>query len=405
MPVEKPLTADDIKPGVRVRFRGGEVLRIVAVDEAEGRVQLVSEEPDPSLERSVSGMLRPLLDGRTRYTVVESPDDTPLHRLRDGTTGTTLEALTEALREVEALSAALGWMPVSIREAIRTGNVKAATEWATRGESFAADQQAIINSLRGKVADLDRQLAETVEHAMKVDTENERLKAEPAAKTRDAALDRLVRQDKDIEELRKHVERQTKIIGTVSAEKRALEREKAAIDASFQRESREHAETANKLDDWRDKWAVVTAGLRDAIEAIGDMTGFTEAAYYAEKYGIAETVARLQKLLPESFHPPAQAPEITGESGPGIVSPVAAPAAFVHPFMPPGACPADTGRGPCPHVSPVATEDSGATVDRGADDAWAAKELRVILDDATFDERHGDDGRRAVEHAIRALAP
>ena len=95
--------------------------------------------------------------------------------------------------------------------------------------------------------------------------------------------------------------------------------------------------------------------------------------YWGLREGTAAAIARFRAIA-ESFHPTAQAPVTTGESAPGI-------------------------------VSPVATKDSVATVARGADDAWAAKLLRFILDDVTFDERHGDDGRRAVEHAIRALAP
>lgn len=125
-------------------------------------------------------------------------DDPPLHRLRDGTTGTTLEALAEAQREVEGLE----------RE-------KAALEGQVEVE-------------RGQIAIRERQVA-----------------------------------DGDVL--------------WMAASKRAREAEQ-------QRDA-------------------LAAGLADALDALADMSGFTEAAYYAEKYGVVETMTRLRALLPTPRNP------------------------------------------------------------------------------------------------------
>lgn len=71
MPAEKPLTADEIKPGVRVRGPGGNVFRIVRV--ADGTVAMALEDASPEWERGAAQMLEPLFSGVPRYTVV-GPD-------------------------------------------------------------------------------------------------------------------------------------------------------------------------------------------------------------------------------------------------------------------------------------------------------------------------------------------
>lgn len=293
-----------------------------------------------------------------------------------------------------------GWLPLSVREWVAGRGQPMMQEDALTelAEAFMCLRTRGTPDPRdARIADLERQLAETVEHTLAVDAENERLKAEPAAKTRDAALDRLVRQDKDIDELRKHVERQTKIIGTVSEEKRALEKQVEVTTAEretardFVAEAlRENRRLEDVVKHWKDaresdlmaqierfrigfmpepgtfapldsvppgaadflalmfianiratgaanyvEHSFVTreedndvgriivtvqkvsgktpnalrreaekqrdalaAGLSEALESLADMSGFVETAYYAEKYGIAETVARLRLLLP-----------------------------------------------------------------------------------------------------------
>lgn len=59
---------------------------------------------------------------------------------------------------IAAMEAALGW--ISIREAIRTGNVEAAKEWATRGEARNAEQAARIAELEREVARKNASLLE-----------------------------------------------------------------------------------------------------------------------------------------------------------------------------------------------------------------------------------------------------
>lgn len=305
---------------------------------------------------------------------VPAPADAPLHRLRDGTTGTTLEALTEAQREVEALKAP----PVTRADYLAC---------------IAALTVAYERSNEGVILGVNVEFDETSAFGWDGETMGP---CDPLHVTVATATDAQVEA------------RDARIAD--------LEREKAALDASFQRECREHAETANKLDDWRDKYATVADGFREALAAseaalakepvmcrhcggtgrADSIDGAAECpqcggngtddereqfeeginflhGYWGLREETAAAIAQFRAIA-ESFHPTAQPPVTTGESAPGI-------------------------------VSPVATKDSVATVARGADDAWAAKLLRFILDDVTFDERHGDDGRRAVEHAIRALAP
>lgn len=212
-------------------------------------------------------------------------DDTPLHLLRDGTTGTTLEALHEAHQESEAKDARIAALEAEVAR-------KNATLLEVSGHGAAAD----YGTSRVAVAlglDPECSLAKCAEVADALMKRRER-DVETIQRLRAVADDRLARTDAA------ERERDAAVRGSESLEhRRALRLRLVRQRAQLRALGSEHAKLT-----WRrarlatERVATLTTALADALDALSLMTGFVEAQFYAEKYGVPETMARLKLLLP-----------------------------------------------------------------------------------------------------------